>query len=172
MHYPRPLKIHITLLAALSLLYTAFFHDARAAEPLVFSAVVDKVRDGDTVTLQSGLKVRLLGIDAPELKQAGGPQARLALSDCLHTREVVVEQYGRDRYQRALAMLRPKGSEESCNLALVALGRAWFYRQYASKLPKPERQRFDRAELDAQAGAYGLWADPAPVAPWAWRKLH
>jgi endonuclease YncB( thermonuclease family) len=51
-------------------------------------AIVDWVNDGDTLTLQGGRKVRLLQVDAPELR-----------SDC----------YGRQA-TRALTSLAPKGT--------------------------------------------------------------
>ena len=49
-----------------------------AAAPEVDEAVVDSARDGDTILLRDGRRVRLLQVDAPELG-AGECHARAAL---------------------------------------------------------------------------------------------
>lgn len=62
--------------------------DATSGTPTGEPAVVDRINDGDTLTLRGGRKVRLLQIDAPELQ-----------SDC----------YGRPAI-RELISLAPKGT--------------------------------------------------------------
>ena len=62
--------------------------EPQARRPTTGTGVVARVNDGDTLTLRSGAKVRLVQIDAPELT-----------SDC----------YGRAA-QRALAALVPEGT--------------------------------------------------------------
>ncbi len=52
---------------------------------------VARVIDGDTVDLESGVRVRLFGIDAPELSARCGPQARDTLTFFL-------QDQGRDRW--------------------------------------------------------------------------
>lgn len=53
------------------------------------------VADGDTVTVLDGMneqhKIRLMGIDAPEKKQAFGSRSKQALSALVFNREVSVE---------------------------------------------------------------------------------
>lgn len=41
---------------------------------------------------------------------------------------------------------------------------AWVYDRYATD------KRLYPIQAEAQADRRGLWADPAPVPPWAWRK--
>jgi micrococcal nuclease len=80
---------------------------------LVQEAVVAQVVDGDTVVLANGQKVRLLGIDAPELEREGQPadflahKAKQVLTDLVQGKRVRLE-YDRlryDRYGRTLAYL-------------------------------------------------------------------
>jgi len=79
----------------------------------VREALVAEVVDGDTVILGTGQKVRLLGIDAPELEREGQPadflahKAKRVLTDLAQGQRVRLE-YDRlryDRYGRILAFL-------------------------------------------------------------------
>jgi endonuclease YncB( thermonuclease family) len=55
----------------------------------------------------------------------------------------------------------------SLNQELVRAGLAWWYRQYA-----PHDTTLAQLEAEARAAKRGLWADAAPVPPWAWRKAR
>jgi endonuclease YncB( thermonuclease family) len=72
--------------------------------------VVTHVSDGDTVWVQplqggEAHKVRLVGIDAPEICQPWGPQSRAALHAALQGQVVEVRARTRDSYGRLLAQL-------------------------------------------------------------------
>lgn len=123
------------------------------------------VHDGDSITvLASGteqIKVRLEGIDAPELKQPFSQSAKEALSTMVFGKAVNFERLKRDRYGRTLAVIFV--GQTNVNLELVKQGFAWRYEAYSQ----------DPVLLDAQnsakAAKRGLWADPSPVSPWEWR---
>lgn len=135
---------------------------AAAAETL---ATVADVHDGDTLTLASGERVRLAEIDAPELGQPYGAEARAALSARVLGRTVAVEPEKRRSFGRRVAVLRVDGA--SVNLALVAEGVAWCDTRHL--LPQSE---CPAAEADARAARRGLWALPDPRAPWLWRAAR
>jgi len=95
---------------------------------------VSWVPDGDTVHLEDGRKVRLLGIDAPEMGRDGAPdqyyakEARQFLRRLVKGRTVRVEtdHQGTDRYGRILAYVYlPDG--RMANLVLVEEGYAFYY---------------------------------------------
>ena len=70
------------------------------AESLVFKGKVVGVTDGDTLNVfdgQTEKKVRLLGIDCPEKKQAFGQAAKQYASDLAYGQEVTVNISGHDR---------------------------------------------------------------------------
>jgi micrococcal nuclease len=123
------------------------------------------VHDGDTLrALDEGNvehKVRLVGIDAPELGQAFGRVARDRLRELALRQRVVVELHDRDRYGRDLATVVVEGA--SINRQMVAEGMAWHFTRYSSDAD------LAAAEAAARAARIGLWADAAPVAPWQWR---
>jgi micrococcal nuclease len=131
---------------------------------------VKRVIDGDTVVLGSLGKVRLLGIDAPELHHPNKPvercavEARGALERLLGADrgEVIVVVSGdggplkRDAYKRVLAYVRAEGQGESANEAMVEAGWAKVYRWVAFK----QRARFITAERHAMDAERGIWSPP------------
>ena len=114
--------------------------------------------------MRDGRRLRLLGINAPELAREGRPaeplanQARQALQALLAGRQTVyVHNYGHDRYQRVLAevYLEPDGGH---------LGEALLRRGLARAIVVPPHWREDdclwRAEAAARAQSLGLWGNP------------
>ncbi len=92
---------------------------------------VAKVYDGDTVMLEDGRKIRLLGINTPEVRhknqdtEAGGETAKRWLTDKLLHRKVRLEMdvEQTDKYKRILAHLFNE-NKEHINLQLVETGLA------------------------------------------------
>lgn len=126
-----------------------------------------RVSDGDTITIAAEgrkEKVRLIGIDAPELRQEGGPEARQYLAKRILNRRVKVEGETRDRYGRLLGTVYL--GEENINLSLVREGHAWDYKAYSAG------PAYTRAERAARAARRGLWAQQDAVAPWNYRKAE
>ena len=134
-----------------------------AAEPVEWKVV--SVHDGDTLTAIDATntqhKVRLQGIDAPELRQAFGTKARDRLADLTLRKVVRVNFHDHDRYGRVLADIEAGG--QGVNRQMVAEGMAWHYARY-SKDP-----RLAAAEREARGAGRGLWADKSPAPPWEWR---
>ena len=127
------------------------------------------VSDGDTISVMhdgKSVKIRLNGVDCPELHQAYGTKAKKATSDLVFGDDVTIEPVKTDRYGRTVARVYAQGGA-SLEEALVADGLAWWYQQYA-----PEETRLQTLEEAARRAQKGLWADPNPVAPWDYRKEH
>jgi len=125
------------------------------------------VHDGDTITLLTAekeqVKVRLEGIDAPELKQAFGNASKQSLSDLVFGKLVRLEVAGKDRYKRTLGHVFV--GETWVNLAQVKKGFAWHYKKYSKDAEIGE------AEAEAREARLGVWKDASPVAPWDWRSV-
>lgn len=94
---------------------------------------VTRVIDGDTIMVGTN-RIRLADIDAPELSQPHGPEAKATLAAMVLDREVVVQYTRRDRYRRMLATVHLENQKINC--ALVAAGHAWRYR-YARNRREP-----------------------------------
>jgi micrococcal nuclease len=117
---------------------------------------VDRVADGDTFYCRDGRKVRLIGIDTPELAQgADGRLAREALRRLLPEGRAVrleLDAAARDRYGRVLAHVW--AGDRLVNEAMVRGGWAMLY-----TVPPNVRyvRRLETAQQEARAAGAGLW---------------
>ena len=103
-------------------------------QALVTEGVVAQVADGDTVILDAGQKVRLLGIDAPELEREGQPadflahKAKQVLTELAQGQRVRLE-YDKlryDRFGRILAyVVLPDGLNLSREMVRQGLARVY-----------------------------------------------
>lgn len=135
---------------------------AIALPTLAQQARVVDVHDGDTVRLADGQRVRLWGIDAPELKQPFGRESRDHLAHMVEGRTVRLQGHGEDRYGRLLAVVWV--GEHSANEDLLRAGLAWWYRKYT-----PDEKHYAQLEAEARGRHVGLWAQRTPLAPWDFR---
>lgn len=132
--------------------------------------VVARVVDGDTVVLDSGLEVRLAGIQAPKLPLdrpgfVTWPLADLAKAELEHLAlgAAVELRYGggrRDRYGRApaqLFVLSEDGGEAWLQEKMLAAGLA---RVYSVADDRQCLGALIGAERAARRSGLGLWADP------------
>lgn len=134
----------------------------------VLTGRVVHVGDGDTLTIESSdgqrRRVRLAWIDAPELDQAYGHQARAALDHKVYGREVTVQVVDVDQYGRIVGLVRL--GERDINAEMIAEGWAWHYRHYSQS---PE---FEALEQAAREKRLGLWAGEHPMPPWEFRQTE
>ena len=132
---------------------------------------VRRISDGDGLEIQfffrGTRRVRLAYVDAPELNQPWGAEARDALSGLVGGvgGRVEVKAVDRDRHGRLIAEVRA-GSVD-VNATLVEEGHAWAYRKY---IPDTLRSRYVEAETLAEQSWKGLWRPVRPTAPWKWRR--
>ncbi len=126
------------------------------------------VHDGDTITgldeSKTQHKIRLDGIDAPELGQPFGQASKKALSEKVFGKDVVVVPKTKDRYGRTVGHVLIDGRD--VNLEMLEAGMAWHYKKY------DRNAQLARAEEEAREGKRGLWVDGDAVSPWEWRKEH
>lgn len=137
--------------------------------PRFYEARVTRVIDGDTVWVQplSGgryRKLRLDGLDAPEICQGGGTGSRDALARRVLKQKVTVTEHQRDTYGRGLAKLQHEG--EDVGGWLVAEGQAWSSRWRGSLGP------YQAQEALARAQRRGVFARANAELPRAFRQRH
>ena len=130
------------------------------------------VADGDTVTiLNSGNKqimVRLAGIDAPEVGQAFGEEAKSQLSKLILGRHVRCEAEKRDRAGKAIGKILLDGTD--VNLLMVRTCLAWHYKRHEGAQSRVDRAAYAKAEAFARDGRCGIFQDVNPTPPWAHRR--
>jgi micrococcal nuclease len=134
------------------------------------SCTIQSIYDGDTVTARcpSGqVRVRVFGIDAPEMNQEPwGAHSRDVMRALVPRRESVrLRVVDQDRYGRVVAKLLV--GEIDAGLELVRQGQAVVYRQY-NNVPA-----YLQAEAEARRAKRGIWAQPGSHQdPAAWRRLN
>ncbi len=131
--------------------------------------IVTHVSDGDTLWIEvdpkiKPIKVRLQGIDAPEICQVWGTQSRDALKARLLRKSVSLNTRAKDDYNRALGQVALQG--EDVGAWLVKNGHAWSYHHRRNPGPYASEQ------ATAQRALLGLWARSGAQEPRQFRKVH
>lgn len=133
----------------------------------VSGRVID-VPDGDTLVIRSGnkkIRVRMYGIDAPELKQKYGMEARDFLASKILDKNVNIKVIDEDKYGRKVGKIYYKNKD--MNLEMLETGNAWFY-EYHAKKEKKYRKAYEKARREK----LGLWKDKNPQNPRNFRLEH
>lgn len=129
------------------------------------------VHDGDTITVLDATKrqhkIRLSGIDAPELSQDFGRRSKENLSGLVFGKDVVVIHDKVDRWGRIVGKVMVSGSDG--NLAMIEAGLAWHFKKYEKEQTQADRIAYADAEVRARQSRTGLWSQPNPVPPWDYR---
>jgi len=129
---------------------------------------VTQIVDGDTLLLDNGLVVRLIGVQAPHLALGRpglddwpkGAESKQALSD-LTLNQPVLLRYGgeeKDRYGRLLAQVFLRdaaGTWVQQQMLLAGMGRVYSFPDNRACLPD-----LFAAETRARTGGLGIWGDP------------
>lgn len=150
-----------------SLLFFVLSCAVVAAHAKPRQGIVTYVADGDTVWIEvdriaKPIKLRLQGLDAPEICQAWGRQSRDALKTKLLGQLVSLESSARDDYARTIGRIQWRG--EDMGAWLVKNGHAWSYAY--QRRPAPYAQEM----ATAQNARLGLWASAGAQEPRLFRK--
>lgn len=135
----------------------------------VYTAVVAHVTDGDTLWVRpdaggKSTKLRLNGIDAPEMCQEGGEASRQALVRLALNQRVLVRIRRYDNYGRGLARIERDGVDLGAQM--VREGQAWSYRWHQDPGP------YVREEGMAREQKLGVFAKTWREHPRDFRRRH
>jgi endonuclease YncB( thermonuclease family) len=144
--------------------------DVNAAS--MFGKVID-VNSGDVITivnLNRPVRVKLVGVDAPEMDQAFGDVAKKHLSDLIHDKSVVVEYSGiaADGSVSGRVLL----NDADIGAQMIRDGAAWFDPNNLSNLSGKDREIYQHSEKAARDERRGLWQAVNPTAPWEFVKIR
>jgi micrococcal nuclease len=155
MSSPRPILCSLWLLVACIAASPAL---ASKKPPATVDAVVTRVIDGDTLVVQvpnqAPQTVRIRDIDAPEICQAHGPEAKKALEEYVLGKTVQLTTHARDPHGRTIGTLLADG--QSLGARMVQEGHAWSVRHKWDNGPLVKQERQAKAllrGLHATAGA-------------------
>jgi len=130
---------------------------------------LSKIVDGDTVYIKSS-KIRLEGIDAPEIKQKCkkngkeyfcGKISQKKLIQKIGKNKIKCFSTGKDKYRRYLATCFI--GKINLNKWMVRNGYAVSYRRYSTK--------YNNDEIYAKINKLGIWSGSF-IQPEKWRKLN
>lgn len=129
------------------------------------------VIDGDTIAFTDGdrrIRVRLYAIDAPELDQPFGEDAKTYLYNLIKSgisegKSINTMKVTTDAYDRVVGMLYI--GDDCINVKMVLAGYAWHYPE-----TKPVSNDFKMHQEYAQIRRIGIWKSPDNITPWEWRK--
>jgi endonuclease YncB( thermonuclease family) len=149
------------------LILNAFGSEGRGSKNLELRGPASVV-DGDTLDV-AGTRVRLEGIDAPEIGQmcdggsqgawACGREARRALEMLASYGEVTCESKGLDKYSRHLGVCFVRGKD--LNAEMIRMGLAWAFVKYSAM--------YVAEEAEAKAAQRGIWKNDTEPA-WTYRE--
>jgi micrococcal nuclease len=130
---------------------------------------VTHVTDGDTFWLRvpgqpDAVKVRIQGMDAPEICQPFGVQSRDALASLLMARQVRVDTRARDTWGRLVGRVAVGGMD--AGQWMVVRGYAWTSHSRRGAGP------YAGEEAQARASRQGLWQVASAQEPRQFRKRH
>jgi endonuclease YncB( thermonuclease family) len=131
--------------------------------------MVTYVVDGDTMHVRPSNggavhKIRISGMDAPEICQIGGAASRQALQARVLRRSVTLRMQGVDDYGRDLALIYLSG--EDVGQWMVQRGHAWSYRYLRDSGP------YVQEEVHAKLLGRGLFAEMSPEYPREFRRRY
>jgi endonuclease YncB( thermonuclease family) len=139
----------------------------------------NSIHDGDTLRVVRGseeLKIRMCGIDAPEIKQPLGIESRdylrslIAKSNgTIHVLPIEKDRYGRTVAELWIPIKPDYEGEIHLNTAMVEAGMAYHYQQYSGNCESAENLGW--AEKIAKDGKLGVW-NGSHQKPWDWRKAN
>jgi endonuclease YncB( thermonuclease family) len=164
----------LVILLALALAYPPDTLPGSAADSITFKGLVVGIEDGDTLTVlrnRTRFSVEVVGVDAPELDQPYGQEARRMVAALVKNRVVIIRAHRSLRQGRIIGEVWLKDRRNPAN-ELVRTGLAW-----VKKGAAPEAE-ITRLEADAKAARRGLWKDikpglvkdEEPIPPWEWRQ--
>lgn len=160
-----------------------------ATKTIRYRTTVVDIVDGDTIVITNkvvghGVTMRPQGpvdldaVDAPELDQAGGPEAKAFLEKFVKGKEVFIVELtdgGKSRGAWVFVDSKKDGKRTSVNAVMLQKGFAWHTKpkaHYAISFgePKEANGQMSRVQKEAKDKKAGIWAKENPTPPWEWRK--
>jgi len=118
---------------------------------------VTRIIDGDTFETETGDKVRLIGINAPEISDVFGEEAKRHLAELIEGKTIEIRtdniSKDRDRYNRLLRYVILNGTD--INQLMIADGFAFAYLKYHFD----KAEEYKQSQLTAKQNSNGIWGN-------------
>ena len=153
-------------------LFCACVSGANVNAASLYGKVIE-VNSGDVITifnLNRPVRVKLVGVDAPEMNQAFGDVAKKHLSDLVFDKAVLVNYSGisSDSSLTGRVLL----NDADIGAQMIRDGAAWFDPNTSDRLAATDREVYQQSEQAARSERRGLWQEANPTAPWEFVKAE
>lgn len=142
-----------------------------AAHAETVTGRVVTIVDGDTLTLLDAAnqqhRIRLSAIDAPEITQDFGQNAKTGLSALAFNQPATANCHRASPPAIETCVVTIGGKD--IGLEQVLAGMAWWHQQFAGEQSTQEAADYQQAEFNARIRRFGLWHSKNPTPPWDWR---
>ena len=158
-------SISVNLIFSFLFLFLSIEVKAEIA-PIV--AYAKHVYDGDTFNVEykgREYRIRVEGIDCPEISQQYGDSAKNATQALVHNNQVLVYPKSIGRYGRLIASITV--GRRNLAIELVRNGFCRWYSKYT-----PNNSVLKQLEIEAFQQKKGIWANQEVVSPWEYRLQH
>jgi endonuclease YncB( thermonuclease family) len=147
----------------------SLFESEELGQSKHYTVVPEAIHDGDSLTVKDGpreIKVVLCGLDAPELEQALGTQARDRLRGLVAQGKdrITLVSTGIDKHGWTIAdafVLIRNEQELHLNSQMLVDGMAYVYPKFVDGCPNAAVMK--QAERTAKTGMIGVWANPTDL---------
>jgi endonuclease YncB( thermonuclease family) len=165
------MRIHPRLSSYLAIFAFTLVIGQQASATTLTGRVIE-INDGDEITilnLNRPVRIKLIGIDAPEKDQAFGAIAKQHLSDLVSDKVVSVEYSGIGQHSILIGLVLLNQTDISAQM--IRDGAAWFDPN-TSHLSNTQREVYFQSEQAARKEKRGLWQVEGAVAPWEFVKAE
>lgn len=167
----------VTFFRYILLLQVLFTSLSYALIPISYTVL--NCHDGDTCRIRSPdnvtLKIRLIGIDAPEVanrknkeNQAYGKESKEYINNLIKGKSVTLKNYATDQYGRNLSEIF--FNKENVNLKMIEFGMAEVYKGKNDK--NLNLETYQEAEKKAKKNKIGIWSLSNYQSPKDYRNSH
>ena len=148
----------------------AFLCTSEVKAASLYGKVIE-VNSGDVITifnLNRPVRIKLLGVDAPEMDQTFGDVAKKHLADLVYDKSVLVEYAGIAGDHSLNGRVLLEGTDIGAQM--IRDGAAWVDPNNQHRLSVTDREVYQQSEQAARSERRGLWEEENPVAPWEFVK--
>ena len=157
-----PIEVHEMVIARTEARNRRDYKSADALQSSIKEAGYKIIVCSDEEILARKYRIRMRGIDAPELKMTYGKESKSALVKLIGGKRTTIHVYGQDQFDLYVGDVYCNGV--FIQEKMLKNGHAWHFTTY------DKRPEFAKWEREARAAQRGLFASLNPEKPWDWRR--
>ncbi|TKW07909.1 hypothetical protein SEVIR_7G338500v4 [Setaria viridis] len=163
-----PLEVHEMVIARTEARTHRDYQKADALQRSLHEAGFRVITISGEEILAKKYRIRMRGVDAPELKMANGKESKNALVKLIGGKRVTIYVYGQDQFGRYVGDIYC--DDVFIQEQMLKSGHVWHFKIYDKRPEFAQVYGILQWEREARAARRGLWASENPEKPWDWRR--